>query len=351
MQFGVLQIFQNFRGELSDAQLWEEEVSLGLLAEELGYDSLWCVEHHFTDYAACPDNMQYLAYMAARTQRIGLATGAVILPWNDPLRVAEKLSMLDHLSNGRTIFGMGRGLARREYKGFGIEMDSSRDRFDEAAEMILNALDSGYIEGDGAYYAQERIDIRPRPLQGFRDRIYCIAMSPDSVEAAARIGAGMAIFSQAPWQQVAESTARYRDIFTAAHKRRVPPVLTADMIVCDDNAERAEELARQHISGYLLTVFEHYELAGEHLRKAKGYEMYGDTIDLIRDIGLEAMADAYVDTQAWGTPEQIIDKLNERRALIGDFIFNGCFRFAGIPYETAEKGQRLFAQQVIPAFG
>jgi alkanesulfonate monooxygenase SsuD/methylene tetrahydromethanopterin reductase-like flavin-dependent oxidoreductase (luciferase family) len=349
MQFGVQQIFQNFRGEKPDGQVWDEEVAMGLLAEELGFDSIWPVEHHFCDYAACPDNTQYLSYMAARTERIGLATGAVILPWNNPLRVVEKLSMLDHLSGGRVIFGIGRGLARREYAGFGIDMAESRARFDEAADMILRGLDDGFVEGTGKYYPQARTEVRPRPLKGFRDRLYCIAMSPDSVEAAARIGAGMAIFSQAAWESAAQSMKRYRDLYREQHGRTPPPVLTCDFVVCDDDEERAAELARRHIAGYLISVFEHYELMSDHFKKAKGYEMYGESVDMLRDIGLESLAGVYVDVQAWGTPERIVAKLRQRRELIGDFVFNACFRFAGIPYEAAERSMRLFAEKVIPA--
>jgi len=93
VKFGLLQIFQNFRSQVSDERLWQEELELALLAEDLGFDSVWVVEHHSNDYSACPDNLQYLSYLAGRTERIQLATGAVIVPWNDPLRVAEKVSV------------------------------------------------------------------------------------------------------------------------------------------------------------------------------------------------------------------------------------------------------------------
>ena len=112
MKVGLQQVFQNHGRQVPDGQLIAEEIELGLLAEQAGFDELWPVEHHFTDYASCPDNTQFLSYMAARTTRIKLATGAVILPWNQPIRVAEKLSLLDHLAEGRAVFGMGRGLAR-----------------------------------------------------------------------------------------------------------------------------------------------------------------------------------------------------------------------------------------------
>lgn len=351
MKFGLLQIFQNHRGAVPDAQMWEEEVRLALLAEELGFDSIWVVEHHFRDYAACPDNLQYLAYLAGRTERITLATGAVIVPWNDPLRVAEKMSVLDHLSGGRAFLGLGRGLARREYEGFGIDMSTSRDRFDEAAGMILDALDTGFIEGNGPYYPQARTELRPRPRTGFRDRLACIAMSPDSVNAAARLGGAMALFSQTPWEIAADTMRGYRSMFREQHGREAPPPITTDITVCHEDAARAAELARTHVAGYLLTVYDHYELLGKHLQNAKGYEMYAQAAVVMRDMGLETVEQQYLTVQAWGTPEEIVAKLERRRAIIGDFDLNVCFRHAGIPYEEAANGMRLFAERVMPALG
>jgi alkanesulfonate monooxygenase SsuD/methylene tetrahydromethanopterin reductase-like flavin-dependent oxidoreductase (luciferase family) len=349
MDFGVLQIFQNYRSAEPDPVVWNEETEMALLAEELGFHSVWVVEHHFRDYAACPDNFQYLTYLAAKTSRIRLATGAVILPWNDPLRVAEKLSVLDQLSGGRAIFGMGRGLARCEYQGFGIEMDSSRARFDESADAVLAALDSGTFESQGPWYTRTPTPIRPRPRAGFRDRVWCIAMSPDSVEAAARIGAGMAIFSQSAWDAASEQIEHYRSRFRSQHDGKpVPPVVTADMIVCDDDPERARDMARKHVGAYLVTVFEHYELMSDHLKHAKGYDMYGNAVDMLRAIGLERVVENYIDVQAWGTPEMIVEKLQMRREKIGDYIFNACFRFAGLPFDYAKRGMRLFAEEVIP---
>jgi alkanesulfonate monooxygenase SsuD/methylene tetrahydromethanopterin reductase-like flavin-dependent oxidoreductase (luciferase family) len=210
MKVGLQMIFQayGYGPETDDGRVVAEEVELGVLADRLGFDALWPVEHHFDDYSFCPDNTLFLAHMAARTERIGLGTGAVILPWNDPLRVAERVSLLDHLSGGRVLFGMGRGLSRFEYEGFGIPMDESRDRFDEAARMVLDALETGWIEGDGPYYPQARTAIRPAPSRSFKDRTFCVAMSPDSVLAAADLGARMVMFSQRAWEEQAQAIAR-----------------------------------------------------------------------------------------------------------------------------------------------
>ena len=350
MKFGVQMIFQSYGypEQVSDGQVYDEEIRLALLAEELGFDRLWPVEHHFEDYAFCPDNTVFLAHMAARTQRISLGTGAVILPWNDPLRVAEKISMLDHLAGGRVLFGVGRGLARREYEPFGIPMDESRDRFDESARMVIDALETGFIEGAGPYYPQARTPIRPRPARSFKDRFFCVAMSPDSVLAAADIGARMVVFSQRPWPDQAAAIATYRERFAESHGTEPGPPVTCDFVYCDPDPVRAEEKAHEHIAGYLTSVMQHYELASDHFKDAKGYESYGSSVDLLKAIGLEAMCEMYLGVQAWGTPDQIIERLVARREFIGDYDLTACFRFSGLPYEDAERSMRTFAAEVLP---
>src|SRR5437764_2066016 len=247
MQVGVQMIFQSwgYEGRVTDGEVVADEIRLGELADELGFHALWPVEHHFDDYSFCPDNTVFLAHMAARTNRILLGTGAVILPWNDPLRVAEKIALLDHLSDGRVLFGMGRGLARCEYAGFGIPMDESRDRFDEAAPMILTALETGVIEGDGPYFPQPRTAIRPAPARSFRDRTYCVAMSPDSVLAAADLGARMVVFSQQPWETQAQSVRTYNERFTARQDREPHPPMICDFVYCDSDEGRARDIAHQ----------------------------------------------------------------------------------------------------------
>lgn len=349
MKFGVQMIFQSYGyAGITDGQVVDEEIRLGLLAEELGFDAIWPVEHHFEDYAFCPDNVAFLAHMAARTSRIGLGTGAVILPWNNPLRVAERISLLDHLAGGRVLFGMGRGLARREYEGFGIAMDESRDRFDEAAAMVLSALETGFIEGDGPYYPQHRTEIRPRPARSFAGRTYAVGMSPDSVDSAADLGARLVVFSQKPWAEQAEVYRGYQERFRAAHGTDPGPITTCDFLYVDDDPKRAEAMAHEHIAGYLTSVMDHYELMSEHFKHAKGYESYGNAVDLLRAVGLDQVCEMYLDVQAWGTPDDVIDQLRARRELLGEVDLNLCFRYAGMPVADAERSMRTFASEVIP---
>ena len=164
MHVGLIQVMQSWGYDgMSDAEVYQQELDSALAADEQGYDSVWVVEHHFEDYSFCPDNFVYLAHLAGRTKNIRLATGACIVPWNtQPLRVAEKAALLDQLSGGRLILGLGRGLSKKEFDQFGIDMEESRDRFDEAAPMILDALETGVMGPyDGKFFNQPRAVIRP----------------------------------------------------------------------------------------------------------------------------------------------------------------------------------------------
>jgi alkanesulfonate monooxygenase SsuD/methylene tetrahydromethanopterin reductase-like flavin-dependent oxidoreductase (luciferase family) len=135
MHTGYGLLFQNPGTQVSDREAWRNEVRLAEMVEPLGFDSVWSVEHHFDDYTMCPDVVQFLTYMAGKTTRIKLGSAVVVVPWHDPIRVAEQASVLDHLSNGRMIMGLGRGLARVEYEGFRIDQNEGRNLFVEHAQL------------------------------------------------------------------------------------------------------------------------------------------------------------------------------------------------------------------------
>ena len=168
MDIGAALIFQGTDPTLSDSDIYRNELRLGDLAIDLGFKSIWSVEHHFTDYTMCPDVTQFLSYWAGRNSDIKLGSMVIVLPWHDPMRVAEEISMLDNMSDGRMILGIGRGLGRIEFEGFNKDMNTSREYFTESAQMILEGLESGYCEFDGDYIKQPRRDIRPRPFKSFK---------------------------------------------------------------------------------------------------------------------------------------------------------------------------------------
>jgi len=348
MKTGYMMLFQNAHPGLSDAEMVRREMKIAESAEPLGFDIIWSAEHHFDHYCILPDNLQVLSYLAGRTQKIQLGSAAVILPWNDPLRVAEKILMLDALCDGRFVFGIGRGLARREYQAFGIPMDQARPRFNEFAPMVLKAIETGVIEGDGPYYKQARTELRPRPTRTFKDRFYGVAMSNDSFPLVAELGATMMFFLQFEIENHLPGVDMWRENFRKHHGRSGPPPVAIDICVCDKDADRARELAHQYIAGYYLSVLEHYEFLEDYHKTTKGYEAYGAAADILKAAGKEKALHDFVEVQAWGTPQQILDKLDKRRRVLGDFEWNVMASFAGMPFETVESSVRLIGEKVLP---
>ena len=149
MNIGMSLVFQNHDGSMNDHEVYANELALADLCEPLGFDSIWTTEHHFTNYMLVADPLQFLTYMAGRTQKIQLGSMVVVLPWHDPVRVAEQASMLDLVSNGRFILGVGRGAGDIEFSGFRVPMNESRERFIESAQLIKRALATGNLEFEG----------------------------------------------------------------------------------------------------------------------------------------------------------------------------------------------------------
>ena len=348
MAIGMQMLFQN-PGNMSDVELYKLELKVAELAEPMGFDILWSVEHHFDAYSMCPDNMQFLSWVAGRTSRIGLGTAAIILPWNNPLRVVEKMILLDHLSNGRAVLGMGRGLARMEYRGFMTDMNEARDRFDEAAKMILQGLETGVVEGKGPFYPQERTEIRPGPYRSFKGRQYMVAMSPDSVNVAAELGIRMMIFSQFKPQTMRPTFDTYRRLFKEHHGTDAPPPLVIDFLDCDYDVAKSEARARKHVIGYFLSVLQHYEMLDEKFGKQKGYEAYAVAADIMRAAGKEASSETFLDVQAWGSPKMIIDRLAARHDVLGDFETIVCPSYSGLSFDEIRSSLELFSKEVMPA--
>ncbi len=350
MDVGMMMVFASYGWEsCADDRVWNEEIRLARIAADSGFDCLWSAEHHFNDYSFVPDNIQLMTYLTARHPNIDVGTAAVILPWHNPLRVAENAAVLDMLSGGRFRFGMGRGLARREFNAFGVAMDESRGRFDEAAPMIVEALKTGFMEGDGPHYKQPRIEIRPRPQHSFDNRIYAVASSEDSVDSAAKLGAHMVMFADRPWEMRAPVIERGRELHRQYHGTEPPQVMLTEFCVCGANATSIEDEARRYQGKFVESNFHHYEFLGEHFKTVKGYDSYQQKADLARKAGgLEGAINGFMQAASWGTPDKILRGLEARRKVLGDFEMNVAFRFGGTPYEVSERGLKLFAKEVLP---
>ncbi|MEZ0123507.1 MAG: LLM class flavin-dependent oxidoreductase [Candidatus Reddybacter sp.] len=347
MDVGLSLIFQGVDPDMTDHEVYTNDLRMGDLASELGFQSIWGVEHHFTDYTMCPDVTQYLSYWAGRNPDLGLGSMVIVLPWHDPMRVAEEISMLDNMSNGRMILGIGRGLGRVEFEGFGKDMNASRETFTESATMILDGLESGFCEADGKHVKQQRREIRPRPYKSFKGRTYAAAVSPESSRIMAELGVGILIIPQKPWEHVEKELNDYRTIYREVNGEEAPAPILGGWTYCDESADRAEEMAYKYIGGYYRSVIEHYEMASDHLKTTKGYETYGAMVDHINK-NMEDTIRFFMSIQIYGTPKQCLERIQDFTARTGSGAYNGVFSYGGMPYADVEKSLRLFAKDVLP---
>jgi alkanesulfonate monooxygenase SsuD/methylene tetrahydromethanopterin reductase-like flavin-dependent oxidoreductase (luciferase family) len=336
----------------SDASVVGEHLAMGDLAEPLGFDSLFALEHHFTGYAMSPAPTQLLAYYAGRTKRIQLGTAVIVLPWHDPVRVAEQIALLDILCGGRCLFGFGRGAASVEYEGFRIPMGEARPRFVEAAQIVVKALSNDSFEHEGQFFQIPRTAIRPRPVSHPERRFYASAVSPDSAEIMAKLGFGLLMVMQNEWPKAAEDITRYRQIATEAGHTPRPPIILTNVCCAESRAE-AQERAFKYLGLKWQSIDDHYHFSDGHLATVKGYESYGKMARTYAKINESAEAkkkatDFYVSIQIVGTPGDCLEQIAELRRCTGMDHLVTEFSFGGLQHEEAEVNMRLFAERVMP---
>ncbi len=197
MEFSLAYEMQ--RAELDDHAVIEETIEQCILADEMGFDSVWFVEHHFlTTFSMSPCPEVILSALAAQTKRIRLGFGVVILPYHHPVRVAERVAMLDHISNGRVEFGTGRS-APYEQTGMGLDPRLTREMGEESLNMIPKIWESDTFEWEGRFWNVPPRQVLPKPYQKPHPPIWVAALQPATYKIAAEKGIGvMALGVSAP---------------------------------------------------------------------------------------------------------------------------------------------------------
>jgi|HubBroStandDraft_1064217.scaffolds.fasta_scaffold18826_3 alkanesulfonate monooxygenase SsuD/methylene tetrahydromethanopterin reductase-like flavin-dependent oxidoreductase (luciferase family) len=343
-----------------DTALWEEDLRFGDLVEPLGFDSIWTVEHHFSPYAMVTSPLQYLAYWAGRTKRIGMGTMVVVLPWHHPMRVAEEMVMLQYMLGDRDLMvGFGRGAARREYGGFNIPQSQSRGRFDEAVQVLRTALTTERFTHKGEFYTipdisqrpqSPHLSLRPQPRDGKKivDNFLAAWGSPQSVPVVARLGLRPLIIPQRGFREyVKELDEYYRATVGAGFQPSRPTV--AFWTYCGDKKGESRKLVEPYNMGNMALGNVNYEMLDGYHSKIPGYEWYGNMAKAAREAAAAAQADGtpYNDMPQ-GTPDECIEKINEINDLIHPRQWLFDFKFGGMPYDVAEKSIKLFAKEVLP---
>ncbi len=334
-----------------DVAVVHEHFALGDLVEPLGFDSLWALEHHFTGYAMSPAPTQLLAYFAGRTKRIQLGTAVIVLPWHDPVRVAEQIALLDVMCGGRCLFGFGRGAASAEYEGFRIPMGEARPRFVEAAEIVVKALTNDSFVHDGQFFKIPRTSIRPRPISNPERRFYASSVSPESAEVIAKLGFGMLMIMQNEWSKCREDIEKFQTMSRAAGFVPKSPIILTN-VSCAESREEAQERAFRYLGRKWQSIDDHYHFSDGHLADVKGYEAYGKTAKTYAKLkdpaNLKKATDFYVSIQIVGTPDDCLQQIGALQKVTGMEHLVTEFSFGNLPHHESEKAMRLFADKVLP---
>lgn len=187
MRFGFgLLTCQRFPGDLrSDVELYADALDLAVYAEELGFDSVWTSEHHFVDDGYAPSLLPLCAAIAARTSRVEIGTGLLLIPLHDPIRVAEDAVTVDLISGGRLILGLGLGWRAEEFEGFGVSLAERAHRLERAVAVLRGAW-----AGEPVASAGTEVIVTPRPARQGGPPIWIGAWAERAVRRAGRIADG-----------------------------------------------------------------------------------------------------------------------------------------------------------------
>lgn len=179
MKFGFFLLSPQLDRERSASTVLADSIALAEEAEGLGFDHLWVAEHHFANLSLSPSPLLTLSHLAARTQRIRLGTGVLVLPLQDPMRLAEEIAYVDIVSDGRLDVGVGAGSQVHESRGLGVDFARANDRFVEVLDILHMALESGRVEFDGEHFQVPATPMSLQPVQRPHPPIYIAGMSSE----------------------------------------------------------------------------------------------------------------------------------------------------------------------------
>ena len=282
MKFGLFYL-PTYLPDTRDAHThYHNMVEQVVYADRIGIDYAWMVEHHFVRHGGLlPSNFSFLSYLAGRTERIRLGTGAVVLPLNDPVRVAEQAAVLDQLSKGRFDFGVGRGFIRDEFDAFGVDMKESRERVEEGVDLIKKAWTDKTLDFTSKFRPRmSDLPILPPVFQKPHPPIWVACLlSPESFEWTAKEGHNLLYVAYHVDHELAvERIGWYRDALVDCGRR-----IEDHEVCCVYHAHFLAEGDDSKLEATVHTAMAEYAAAGlEATRKPadpvayKGYEQRDD---------------------------------------------------------------------------
>ena len=311
-----------------------------VLAEELGYDSVWFAEHHFSNYGYIPNPLLMATRAAAITERVRIGTAVLVLPFWHPLRVAEDIALTDHLTGGRLEVGVARGYQPFEFRRFGLTFDEARERTDESLEILLRALSGEPFEWSGDHFEIPETTVLPAPLQQPRPPVWLAAHTPESFELAARLG--LNAFTTNSGRTVAtlrEGWNAYQDAL--AKYPEAPHVLGVQAQICVAPTDEAAAEQAQH---FLYQTRQATALRG-------GTEQVDSGVST--PIPFEGEADldeVFEERTLSGNPDTVADKLAAYAHVAEIDQLNCVFQVGSMEPKLVRQSMTMFASEVAPRF-
>jgi alkanesulfonate monooxygenase SsuD/methylene tetrahydromethanopterin reductase-like flavin-dependent oxidoreductase (luciferase family) len=347
MKFGV-QFFPNFwPTDKSAEDYFAQSLDIAEEADELGYAHARSVEHYFERYGGySPNPILFLAAAAQRTKKMRLITGAVVPAFNNPLKLAGEIAMLDAISHGRFDVGFARAFLPHEFRRFRISPDESVARFREGLEQIELLLTQENVSHHGKFHSFDNVTSLPRPTQKPRPKFYIASTrTADSFEFAGRAGHALMSIPIGPLKDLLPI---YRNAWRKAGHPGDGEVMIAFHMFCHEDARKAREIPRPQFEDYFIALF---ESAGEWTKgtASKDYKGYDESISRMKNFTLENQIEAR--GALVGTPDEIKAIVRNFEEKVGKFEQASLqINFGTLDVAEAQRSMRLFAKEVMPAF-
>jgi alkanesulfonate monooxygenase SsuD/methylene tetrahydromethanopterin reductase-like flavin-dependent oxidoreductase (luciferase family) len=347
MEFGI-QFFPDIGPAVKPAETYFRDcLTLVDEVDALGYGHVRTVEHYFEDYGGySPNPIVFLTAAAMRCKRARLVTGAVLPVFNNPLKIAGEIGMLDAISGGRMEVGFARAFLPHEFMRFGISPDESRDRFTEGVEQVRLLLEKEDVSHNGRFHRFQHVTSLPRPTQAPRPPFWVAALStPQSFEEAGKAGYGVMAIPMTGGK-MKELIDLYRDSWKRAGHPGKGKVMLAFHMFCAPTRQEAIDIARDPHNRYLKSICNAASSWAEGL-SSKDYPGYDK---LIAGLRAETSETQIQKGAAWiGAPEECAEQILAYDALVGGFESASMqVNFNTIPLEAAQRSMRLFAEKVMP---
>lgn len=350
MKLGMLHLFENPAGR-TEHEIIKEQMELMYEAENLGFDSVWPAEHHFSEYGYCASPQVSLAAVAARTKRIRLGTGVVVLPFHNPIRLAEDFAFIDLMSDGRVDFGIGRGYQPLEYRGFGMadKHAESRDIFHEEVELIRKCWTEERVTFKGKYYQVEDIEVRPKPLQKPHPPIYMACLSPATFALAGKFGFNV-LMSGAFGLSPEGAKQGIKDYRAARKEAGLDPntgtVALLLKVYVGDTMDGARKDYAGPVEWYYRTVAKYLSVP-EGQAPIKSYELYSSSRHAAETLSFDELSASPL--MVCGDVDHATEKL---ASVIQEYGFNEmlCWtRIGGLETRKVMRSMELMSGRVMPA--